>query len=757
VKVSWIEPDHRLDLARGEVVVCIPLYGAHERFAACLQSVLAHTPERVAVLVCDDASPDPRSRELVERLARERPAGGHELFYLRRERNIGFPANANGAFAIAAPADVVLLNSDCEVAEGWLEGMLDAAACDSRVATVSTLTNNGTIVSVPERGRPSPSLPDGWTLQRAAAAVRAASLRIRPRLPTAIGHCVLIRRAALELIGGFDEAFSPGYGEEVDFSQRCLRRGLCHVLADEVLVLHHGGASFAANGRPAALQERHERMIAARHPHYHRAVADVERDSGGPLARALSAARRALRGTSVLIDARILGETITGTQLQVLEVIAALARTGQVALTVVVPGRLGEYARRTLSQLPEVRVLDAAAAASQRLPAADVVHRPYQVAGAEELALLAGLGERLVITNQDLIAYHNPAYFQGPKRWHGYRRLTRATLAAADHVVFVSAHGLGDALAEDLVDPARASVVHNGVDHTLAAARPQPAPPAGAQRALADGRPAILCLGTDFHHKNRLFALRLVAELRSRHGWPGALVLAGPHVDCGSSRGEEAQLAAAEPALSGAVLDLGVVSEAEKAWLYERAALVLYPTVQEGFGLVPFEAADHDRPCLWAAGTALAEVLPPSAGEIVPWDAEQSALAALRLLGDERSRADSIAAVRAAARELTWDRAAARLLEVYRRTCDAPAAPAGGTAASAGPDGGVLSSDALMLVGPGGALPPELERPLLALATHPRVSAPMFGAVRLGYRAGYVWRRRLARVTRRGRSAGGGF
>jgi GT2 family glycosyltransferase/glycosyltransferase involved in cell wall biosynthesis len=746
VRVSWIAPDARLACARGEVVICIPVYGGHEQFAVCIESVLAHTPEHVPILICDDASPDQRSRELVARLEGE-GAPAHQLFYLRREHNLGFPANVNGAFALATPADVVVLNSDCEVAEGWLEGMLDAAASDSRVATVSTLTNHGSIVSVPERNTPTPSLPAGCTLERASAAVRAASLRIRPRLPTAIGHCVLIRRAALELVGDFDEAFSPGYGEEVDFSQRCLQRGLCHVLADEVLVRHRGGASFSPDGRPSPVQERHERMIAARHPCYHDSVRELEADVRSPLARALSAARRALRGTSVVIDARILGETITGTQLQVLEVIAALARSGELQITAIVPGRLGDYARQTLSALPDVRVLDAATAASQRLPVADLVHRPYQVAGAEDVALLAGLGERLVITNQDLIAYHNPSYFAGSARWRGYRRLTRGALGAADHVVFLSEHALGDALAEDLVDPARTSVVRNGVDHTLSAARPQPAEPRRAQRVLSDGRPALLCLGTDFHHKNRLFALRLLAELRSRHGWPGALLLAGPHVDCGSSTQEEARLAASDPALSGAVLDLGIVSEAEKAWLYERSSLVLYPTVQEGFGLVPFEAADHDRPCLWAPGGALAEVLPPSAGEIVPWDPEQSALGALRLLGDERARADSIAAVRAAARELTWERVAAELLDVYRRACDAPAAPGGALAARAGPDSGVLSADALMLVGPGGALPPELERPLLALATHPRVSGPMFDAVRLGYRAGYVWRRRLGRVT----------
>ncbi len=57
-----------------------------------------------------------------------------------------------------------------------------------------------------------------------------------------------MRRSALELVGDFDEAFAPGYEEEVDFSQRCIRHGLSHVLADDVFVLHYGGGSFRYSG-----------------------------------------------------------------------------------------------------------------------------------------------------------------------------------------------------------------------------------------------------------------------------------------------------------------------------------------------------------------------------------------------------------------------------------------------------------------------------------------------------------------------------
>lgn len=726
-----------LGAQRGDVVVCIPVYGGHDQFVACLESVLAHTSPSVPILICDDASPDPRSQEFVRGLDDD---GGRELYYLRREQNVGFPANVNGAFAVADPADVVVLNSDCVVAEGWLDGLRDAAYSDSRVATATTLTNHGSVASVPD-GRPVSRLPDGWSLDAAASVVRAGSRRLRPRLPTAIGHCVFIRRSALELVGDFDLAFTPGYGEEVDFSLRCLRSGLSHVLADDVLVLHHGGASFAtfrANGSQDPIQHRHELVLASRYPYYHEAISQLQTTVTGPLPRARGVARRAMKGLSVAIDARVLAGPMTGTQLHILELIAALARTGEVRIIAVVPEDLVDYAARVLDALPAVERRTAAQAMTRER--VDLVHRPFQVNDPAELAFLADVGERVVITNQDLIGYHNPTYFPDFDSWEQYRLTTRAALAVADHVVFFSGHARDDAIAEDLIEPQRATVVHIGVDHRAVTATVAPSAPAAADR-LPRGAQMILCIGTDFRHKNRVFAIRIAEALRRRHAWNGYLVLAGPSVACGSSRGEETELLASRPELSSAVLDVGAVSEAEKAWLYERAQLVVYPTVQEGFGLIPFEAADHGVPCMWADGTSLSEVLPAEAAAIVAWNADATADRALRLLQDETARSANLAAIRDAATKLSWETTARHLLDVYRQTCDGPATSVSALERRHGVMQGALSADALRLLGPGGALPQELERPLLALATHRRFSAPMFQAIKLGYRASYKIRR----------------
>ncbi|WP_249011760.1 glycosyltransferase [Conexibacter sp. DBS9H8] len=725
-----------IDVTRGDVVVLIPVYGGHDLFSACLGSVLAHTPAQVPILVADDASPDGRPAALVETLAAAQPE--RRLHLLRQPVNVGFPANVNAGLAACAPADVIVLNSDCEIGAGWLERLTDAARSEATVATVTALTNHGTIVSVP--GRVPGPLPAGWTAAGAADAVAAASLRLRPRLPTAVGHCVYLRRSAIELVGDFDLAFSPGYGEEVDFSQRCLQAGLCHLLADDVFVHHHGGASFSATGTRSETQLAHEAIVAARYPYYPATVAAVESERG-QLARAVGIARRALTGIDVLVDVRVLAGATTGTQIHAVELLGALTRTAGLRLSVLIPDQLSPYGADALARLPQVARLTRAEAEA-RADRFDLVHRPFQVNDFDDLMLLSRLADRLVVTQQDLIGFHNPSYFPDHAGWRGYREITRAALASADCVLFFSHHARGEALGENLVEPSRTRVVPIGVDHVLSSAAPTPVPPRGSERLGADG-PAIICLGTDFRHKNRLFALRVLAALRERHDFRGQLVLAGPSVPHGSSRGQEAELLSTRPGLANAVVEFGALSEEEKAWLYERAALVLYPTVQEGFGLVPFEAADHDRPCLWAAGTSLAEVIPGVDGGIVAWDPVATAERAHVLLSDADRRTAHIADVRAAAAGLGWDATAAGLLEAYQATVDGPPVP--GLAASGsrvGPGAIELTEDAIHLLGPGGALPTEMHRPLLALATHRSVSTPVFSAVRFAYRLAYALNRR---------------
>ncbi|MGB9185701.1 MAG: glycosyltransferase [Solirubrobacteraceae bacterium] len=642
-----------------------------------LLSVLTHTPADVPVVLVDPAGVAAVSLPSVQKAN-----PGREI----EVRSDPHPADPATLAASVAPADVVFMDLPCRVDEGWLEGLRAAAHSGAEVASAVAITT----AAVPEARETN--------FPKAAAAVQAVGSPLYPRAEQLVGPCRYIRRSAIDLAG------PPGPG----FGGRCLEAGLAHVVADRVLV--------DADGVDEVQVSTH---------------------------RAIGAARRAVGGLSVVIDARILDGPMDGTRVHVLELIAALARNGAARVTALVPARLTDETRAALELAAGVTVISLNP--GQPLPPglhADVAHRPFQISAHADLTVLGQLADRLVITHQDLISYHNPTYFPSAQAWAGYRAMTAHALRAADRVLFFSAHVRDDALGEELVEAHRASVVPLGVDHVVSTVTGVVAPvaPGGARALSADlDAETILCLGTDFHHKNRVFALRMVQALQQRHDWPGRLVFAGSRVAWGSSREQERALQAQDARLAEAVIELDAVTESEKQWLLERAGLVIYPTVHEGFGLIPFEAAAHRRPCLWAAGTALSEILPDTAAQIVPWDASASAERALALMRDPELAGANIDAIAAAATHLRWDETAARLIDVYHGVCDAPASPAGRLERDQGLMRQGLSDEAIRLVGPGGALPRDLERPLLALATHRRIGAPVLGAIRAAYRASLHW------------------
>jgi GT2 family glycosyltransferase/glycosyltransferase involved in cell wall biosynthesis len=766
VSLTIIDASARVSAERGDVALCIPLYGAHVEFVECMRSVLAHTPADVPIVIADDASPDDRSRSFLEELD-DTVALDHQVYYTRSPKNRGFVLTVNDVFERVGPADVIVLNSDCVVTKGWFDAMKAAAYQSTLVATASVFTNHGTILSLPYRNRPQPALPQTIDLDSAADAIRSSSLRIRPRLPTVVGHCFYVRRAALDLVGSFDRAFSPGYGEEVDFSQRCVLHGLMHVLADDAFVLHKGSASFAVEGAPNPVKARHDSMIAVRYPYYDDWTQAFSTESASPFARALGAAERSLRGLTVSVDGRCLTPILTGTQLHTLEVIAALSDEGSARLRVVVPDDLGDYARAVLDQLSGVEVLRERemGPATER---SDVVHRPYQVSSHEDLAFLDALGERIVVTQQDLIAFHNPGYFMSFKAWTAHRRLTTHTLALADRVVFFSRAAAEEAISEELLERERSEVVYIGTDHRLDGLPALEEPP-GALTKIGE-RPFLLCLGTDFTHKNRPFALRVLMALRRDHNWQGGLVLAGPHVAIGSSASEEASLLALHPELADVVVEVAAVDEGAKRWLMRNAALMIYPSAHEGFGLVPFEAAEAGLVCAFAAQTSIAELLPSSLALIQQWDPATTADRIAPYLSSEKLRAEHVAAVRAAAAPLTWEHTARGLIDVYATTARAPASEsrklvsqfvaeraeaeaAREALASAKREFGELETYYLELrgafdktaeglIGVNGVIPPDLRRPLLAIGSRRALRAPMFGLLRFFYRTGYRLRNR---------------
>ncbi len=660
---------------------------------------------------------------------RERTSSGQaECIVCREEdaraRGVSLAQLVNTTAAARPGADIALLVADAAPPDGWILRLQECVADESTAATASAL--------------PGPLLADAPAseeLMRLSSALLPNGIG-HPRLALAGGACVYVTRRAFDLLGGFDEAMPTSAGALADFGLRASARGLTNLLAGDLFVRPPSGAQLP-------MQESSK--LAARYGALWEAALDPP---PAAVERSLRLASTVGRPLSVTIDARALGTQPGGTQAYTLGLMRALAATGEVEIRALVGP--GPDARHQAEGAGVASVLTYEEALAQPR-ASDLVHRPQQVFTVDDLGLLQPLGRRLVVSHLDLIAYHNPSYFPGHSEWLRHVRATRIAFDAADHVLFFSTHSLRDAEREDLVDSRRASVVPLGVDPDEHA-RVSPQRP---NRLAVRAEPFLLCIGADYQHKNRAFALELVAELRRTYEWPGFLVLAGAHVEHGSSASVEREMLEARPELQDAVIDLGPVSAGERRWLMEHARALLYPTVLEGFGLVPFEAAAAGVPCLYAAQSSLAELLPAEHAVLDGWDVRGCAARTFDLLGDERARVAHVAALREASAPYGWAECALKTILAYRRALASPLRSSAREAWNAvAREQEILrldreyrilrathldlleniGEDGMALVGPHGLLSAEDKRTLLSVAVRPALRRPLFAAGRVGYR-----------------------
>jgi glycosyltransferase involved in cell wall biosynthesis len=349
------------------------------------------------------------------------------------------------------------------------------------------------------------------------------------------------------------------------------------------------------------------------------------------------------------------------------------------------------------------------------------------------------VADRVVVNQLDFIAYHDAAYFGSDAEWRRYRDLARLTAGTVDGITYISAHSRDSARAEGLLPADKASrIIYNGTDHTALV------PDTASQPAGTDGlQPGfLLCLGVSYHHKNRMFALRMLAELHAG-GWRGSLVLAGAQPPHGSSTPEEARFLIVHPELAEHVVNIGIFSEPEKVWLYRNAGLVLYPTVSEGFGLIPFEAAHFGAPCLSTRQGGLDEVLPAGIPTIAGFDPAAAAATARTLLDDPAAGQKVVEEILGKGAEYTWEKVAADLMVVLT---EVTARPACRVVAVRGEQGSSYLDDAGLGSGAGSGVKRSIDGAMEFFAARPGLRVKL---VPPGSQRQALVRKVLAQVSRR--------
>jgi GT2 family glycosyltransferase len=230
-----------------ELSIIIVNYNVQYFLEQCLYSVLLATKNiRAEILVIDNASTDDSRTYLPNRFP--------SVNFTWCTENVGFSKANNIGIKKATGDHILFLNPDTIVGEDCFEKCLAYFKTDLTCGAIGLkmIDGSGNYLKESKRSFPSP-LTSFYKLAGLATLFPASPVFARyyaGHLPNdqvhevdvLAGACMMLRRKALEKVGGFDEDYFM-YGEDVDLSYRLQQEGFKNVYFPGATIIHFKGES----------------------------------------------------------------------------------------------------------------------------------------------------------------------------------------------------------------------------------------------------------------------------------------------------------------------------------------------------------------------------------------------------------------------------------------------------------------------------------------------------------------------------------
>jgi glycosyltransferase involved in cell wall biosynthesis len=264
-----------------------------------------------------------------------------------------------------------------------------------------------------------------------------------------------------------------------------------------------------------------------------------------------------------------------------------------------------------------------------------------------------------VVTIHDLVLKRFPtrrASTLGPIRYWlkdlAYQLVIWLAVKRAKKIVAVSGYTKEDILRYFRVKPEKIEVIYEGA--------PEANPGRPGERP-AGGKPYLLYVGNAYPHKNLERLILAFQKLTQEEKIDLKLVLVG-QLDYFYQR-----LQKQFSSLPGLVFT-DFVSDEELASLYQRAALYVFPSLGEGFGLPPLEAMSYGLPVVSSQATCLPEILGRAAVYFNPEDIEDMTEKIKQVLKDKKIQERLVSQGFEKIKEYHWSKTAQEALAVYQKS-----------------------------------------------------------------------------------------
>ncbi len=212
------------------VNIIVPVEAGFETVKSCLDSILqSGNQSKFELIAIDNDTTDERTKTLLRELADSKRVIVH-----RDRTKLGHTTSVSQAVNLHPERDFILLNSDTMVSGDWLDRLKKAAYSDSRIGTVTPLSNNATICSYPRMGERN-HIPFDMSFDEMDELVRTTASGSVIEIPTAIGFCMYVKRECFRQVGGFEESLTD-YGSEIVFCRQATLLGWKHVASGDVFI-----------------------------------------------------------------------------------------------------------------------------------------------------------------------------------------------------------------------------------------------------------------------------------------------------------------------------------------------------------------------------------------------------------------------------------------------------------------------------------------------------------------------------------------
>lgn len=221
----------------------------------CIESIYTNcNPESYMLIIFDNGSTDGSSEWLAEWGEKH-----DEAYVILNDTNLGFPAGNNAACQyLQEGMDVFYLNNDTRLPTNALFWLRMGLYESDEVGAVGAMQNYAYADQLEDVEF---NLPEEYV--EYGASINVPMDNALEEQTKICGFAMLVKREVYDKVGGFNEAYGPGYLEDDELSFRIRELGYKMMVCHNAFIYHAGGQSFRKRDDVPELFELHRKIFVA--------------------------------------------------------------------------------------------------------------------------------------------------------------------------------------------------------------------------------------------------------------------------------------------------------------------------------------------------------------------------------------------------------------------------------------------------------------------------------------------------------------